>query len=210
MAIPAAATLSVKTCSRCGDQKPLDEFCRDKRNPDGRGGACLVCERTRAARVRATPERQEYMRAYGRRDRKRRPEHHRARARRLYRADPEKGRRRRRRWTAKHRDLVNERAREAYLRAWADPEKRARILERNARRRHAIEAASSPELVAAMVEMYALPCTYCGATEDIEIDHIYPLARGGKHERRNLTPACGFCNRSKKDRLLSEWLGVVV
>lgn len=150
------------------------------------------------------------MQAYGARHRAENPEYHRARGRRLYWTDPEKARRRKREWDAKHRDLVNQRAREAYRRAWADPDKRARMLERNARRRHQIEAASTPELVAAMAEMYEMPCAYCGATADIQIDHIYPLSRGGKHELRNLAPACGFCNRSKKDRLLSEWLGAYV
>ena len=79
------------------------------------------------------------------------------------------------------------------------------MLERNHRRRMTVAAASNPELVAHMARLYQMPCTYCGATENIEIDHVVPLARGGKHEASNLAPACGFCNRSKKDRPLSEW-----
>ncbi|MBT2412687.1 HNH endonuclease [Streptomyces sp. ISL-12] len=39
-----------------------------------------------------------------------------------------------------------------------------------------------------------------------EVDHIRPLARGGLHEWPNLAPACAWCNRSKGDRDVIEWL----
>lgn len=39
------------------------------------------------------------------------------------------------------------------------------------------------------------------------VDHIKPLARGGKHEIENLAPACLPCNCSKGTKLLSEWSG---
>jgi 5-methylcytosine-specific restriction endonuclease McrA len=52
-------------------------------------------------------------------------------------------------------------------------------------------------------------CTYCGEqfdANDLEIDHIVPLRRGGAHRLSNLTPACSPCNGSKKDRpLMFEW-----
>jgi 5-methylcytosine-specific restriction endonuclease McrA len=47
-------------------------------------------------------------------------------------------------------------------------------------------------------------CVYCGARADAA-DHVYPLSRGGLDVRENLAPACKPCNRSKKDRLLTEW-----
>lgn len=49
-------------------------------------------------------------------------------------------------------------------------------------------------------------CVYCGEPADT-LDHLEPLARGGIHSVSNLVPACGTCNRSKKDKLLSEWSG---
>lgn len=36
------------------------------------------------------------------------------------------------------------------------------------------------------------------------IDHIIPLARGGKHIMQNLQCACGMCNSNKRDLLYSE------
>jgi len=49
-------------------------------------------------------------------------------------------------------------------------------------------------------------CTYCGERgRSLECDHIFPVARGGRHTDDNLTTACRPCNRSKRDKLLSEW-----
>lgn len=50
-------------------------------------------------------------------------------------------------------------------------------------------------------------CYYCGdAKGPYEVDHIRPLARGGKHERGNLVVACIGCNRDKGMKLLHEWI----
>jgi hypothetical protein len=52
-------------------------------------------------------------------------------------------------------------------------------------------------------------CWYCGkpvADADFEIDHIVPVARGGRSYLRNLAACCGDCNESKSDQLVEEWL----
>lgn len=49
-------------------------------------------------------------------------------------------------------------------------------------------------------------CQYCGDRgRRLECDHIVPVARGGGHEDANLTTACFPCNRSKRDKLVTEW-----
>ena len=40
-------------------------------------------------------------------------------------------------------------------------------------------------------------CFYCGATDEIGIDHAIPLYRQGPNTRENLVPCCGPCNRRK-------------
>lgn len=51
-------------------------------------------------------------------------------------------------------------------------------------------------------------CRYCGATGvRLECDHVVPVAKGGGHNDENLATACFDCNRSKRDKLLSEWIG---
>lgn len=57
-------------------------------------------------------------------------------------------------------------------------------------------------------------CAYCHQTfhpSDCDTDHIIPISRpeiGGVHALHNLTIACEWCNRSKKDRTVEEWNAV--
>lgn len=51
-------------------------------------------------------------------------------------------------------------------------------------------------------------CHYCGrhvGKEDLTMDHIVPLIRGGKSTKNNLVPACKECNNKKKYLLPMEW-----
>lgn len=51
-------------------------------------------------------------------------------------------------------------------------------------------------------------CYYCGKRvppDQLTMDHLIPLARGGKSERHNLVPACKECNNKKKYLLPTEW-----
>lgn len=53
--------------------------------------------------------------------------------------------------------------------------------------------------------LYKSPCTYCGSYDKISLDHVMPLARGGRHTKGNIVPACFSCNSSKKNKTLTEW-----
>lgn len=51
-------------------------------------------------------------------------------------------------------------------------------------------------------------CHYCnGAVSPAELtmDHVVPIARGGKSTKGNLVPACKMCNNKKKQLLPMEW-----
>ncbi len=51
-------------------------------------------------------------------------------------------------------------------------------------------------------------CWYCKrrvGPEMLTMDHVVPLARGGKTTRGNLVPACKECNNRKKNLLPMEW-----
>jgi len=51
-------------------------------------------------------------------------------------------------------------------------------------------------------------CYYCNASfppKELTMDHIIPLARGGKSEKFNLVPCCKACNTKKKQLLPIEW-----
>ncbi len=51
-------------------------------------------------------------------------------------------------------------------------------------------------------------CYYCGravAARDLTMDHIVPIARGGRSTKGNLVPSCKDCNSKKKQLLPMEW-----
>ncbi len=51
-------------------------------------------------------------------------------------------------------------------------------------------------------------CYYCGRRfkpSELTMDHLIPLARGGRSVRDNLVPACKECNTKKKYMLPWEW-----
>lgn len=48
-------------------------------------------------------------------------------------------------------------------------------------------------------------CINCGIDENIEMDHIIPLSKGGAHHIDNIQPLCRSCNASKGSKL--QWAG---
>lgn len=51
-------------------------------------------------------------------------------------------------------------------------------------------------------------CHYCNRTfppQELSMDHIVPIIRGGKSTRGNIVPACKECNSRKKYLLPIEW-----
>lgn len=51
-------------------------------------------------------------------------------------------------------------------------------------------------------------CYYCGTDiqpEELTMDHVVPIIRGGRSTRGNVVPACKTCNNKKKYLLPLEW-----
>jgi len=51
-------------------------------------------------------------------------------------------------------------------------------------------------------------CHYCGQSappKALTMDHIVPIARGGRSTKSNVVPACKACNNAKKQLLPMEW-----
>jgi 5-methylcytosine-specific restriction endonuclease McrA len=235
-AAPETANVAyVKQCTKCGKEKPLGDYNRYKRSPDGRQSRCRDCVNAYArAKYAEDPtlyvETRQAWDAANREKRRGYVKKHRD-------ADPERARRQTRESLRKMREANPDYYRDWYQRnieqrradsrlamrqfrkerpeAAEATRQRYRLKNREAIRqrkreiRHARRACvtHSADLAELMAELVKLPCLYCGDTKNITIDHIVPLARGGKHEANNLAPACRRCNSSKCDRLLSEWPG---
>ena len=57
-------------------------------------------------------------------------------------------------------------------------------------------------------KLAACSCYYCSGhfkPKDLTMDHIVPLARGGRSTKDNLVACCKECNTKKKTLLPMEW-----
>lgn len=141
---------------------------------------------------RVYPLRKEHHLEQGRLDRKKHPERCKAAARKWQRANRDKCRLYEARYFAKTPGLRTE---------------------KNNRRRVRVLAAKTDGTAKAFIRSVRstryLPCAYCGTIifgKAAHIDHVMPLSRGGNHTADNLCAACEFCNCSKCDRTLTEWI----
>ena len=48
-------------------------------------------------------------------------------------------------------------------------------------------------------------CVYCGATENLSVDHLFPRIKGGADNVENLVCSCKSCNSSKGKKDLMVW-----
>ncbi len=62
-----------------------------------------------------------------------------------------------------------------------------------------VEREFIPEAIRSDV-LLAGECAHCGAIENLEVDHIEPITRGGTNHRDNLQALCSTCNRRKGNR----------
>ncbi len=123
-------------------------------------------------------------------------------ARKKYYENLDESRRRGREWRAKHPES---------RRKWHKKNPSAKRLyyhKRRARLHDSFSPGVTPAEWSAICKRFTVfgvtLCAYCprpGTT----IDHVIPIARGGRDEPANVVPCCVSCNSSKCDKLLDEW-----
>lgn len=172
-----------KTCYTCKIAKPINEFGIHRNRSDGIDSYCLECRRkARAAyRQRCKDAIKSQQAANYKNNRNARLTYAKQNAKPY---DSEMAEIRKR-WRNKNKALMA-----AY--------QRARTAAKKGNGRYAITRKD-------LQKLYAQPCIYCGSKQNIEIDHVIPIARGGTHGIGNLTSACRKCNRSRQDKLIMEW-----
>ena len=163
----------MKICSKCGIEKPLDEFINDYRLKSGKGAKCVLCvfEYNKARRLNGlvkppSEERRQYQREY---DKK---------------------------WAKANRHKKRE-----SFKKWAESNPVKRKLG-NMNRRFTIKNDRYEITPKEMKALRHSACAVCASKEQIEIDHIIPLAKGGRHSIGNLQALCAKCNRSKGAKFL--------
>lgn len=213
--------MNEKTCTKCGQTKPLSEYRTMKLGLFGRGSVCKECvnlwsrgyreahrEEDAAKRLLHKDEKKEYdkrryladvdkSKAERRETYRKRADYYcqKAKEYRLL-ADPKELRATKRKWEEEHREQVNQRGA-----AWkrSHPEK----VREATRRRRAIKRAVSDghyteKEWGELLVKYGNKCLCCGKDDTkLERDHVIPLVERGPDTIDNIQPLCRTCNAKK-------------
>lgn len=52
-----------------------------------------------------------------------------------------------------------------------------------------------------ILEKFKYKCNHCGAVDKLEVDHIIPLSKGGRHDEDNMQILCKTCNLKKRNHI---------
>ena len=201
-----------KACTKCKANLPLTSFYKCSKNKSGLMGACKTCSKLAVKQSQAkNPEHYKAKKVqWGKANKDRKLELQRK----YYAQDPEKFRQRSRdygnqnkAWRAEKNRKYKEANKERLLatqkqRRKNNPEK---VFSGNhVRRQRMADNGLFVITKKDFVRLMSSPCLYCGG-KTVEIDHIIPLSRGGRHSIGNLAPSCGPCNRSKSNKFVTEF-----
>ncbi len=174
----------MKRCTKCGQDKPLDDFAdRSERGAGAKKSRCREClaQAQKDRRKANLDEVREYERAW--------------RA-----ANSEKVWASQKRWRDNNRETYNDTVKR-WRRRHPD-----RYSEARDRYRASRSQAETLDVSRAEIDrIRASACFVCGTRDEIQVDHIVPLSRGGRHSIGNLQPLCAKHNAQKGAKLLVEF-----
>lgn len=173
-------TEGTKYCTGCLKDKPVSEFYKNKKSPDGLKYHCADCARAE----------------YQKRDKAR----ERANRRRWSERNREKELKRRARYRERHREKIREKRR-IYSRQNRDKQLE-RTMRRNARKRAARVGRVSYKRIWERDQGICYICGLKVERESCHFDHIVPLAKGGAHSESNIAVTHSWCNQQKGAKLV--------
>lgn len=208
------ATPACKTCTKCRETKPLNEFGRDKNRRDGLNPWCKACNRANVKRYNAAHR--DEINAKRKAQYAAEPELYKRRVREYARRNSEVVRAGKRRYYQENRDRVRaymaeyyrrdpQRCRDISARAKAKKPEHYRMVAaacaavRRARLRAVQQVPFTTEQMAQRLAYHGNRCWMCGAP-GTTVDHVKPIIAGGPNMLANLRPACRPCNSGKAGR----------
>jgi len=175
----------VKICSKCNIEQPTENFDKGKSRKDGLHHWCKTCHKEyyKANRERiaeyydANRERKaEYDKEHYKANRERKLEHYKA-----------------------NRERNLSYAKEYYKTPSGKAARKNANYKRRAKNKEAL-GKITPAVVEHLYRLYPR-CLCCGTEDNLSIDHIIPLSKGGSNHLDNLQVLCRSCNSSKKTQV---------
>ena len=187
-----------KACSRCKQILPYEAFNKKSSAPTGLNSACRDC--ANAMKRDMTPEQRERKNAKNRKYRADNPEAVKATNRKQYENKREERIAYANDWINKNRNKhANYQKRNAYKhRARNAAYARARRTRIKLNGTYYISLKETKNLL-------SQKCFYCQSFENMTIDHVIPIDKGGRDSIGNLVPACKSCNSSKGNLFITQW-----
>jgi 5-methylcytosine-specific restriction endonuclease McrA len=176
-----------KHCPRCLETKPVADFHKDKSRKDGLFCYCKACN------VR-------HVKAWQQQNNERVNAGHRKNYAKNLEASREARRVRVRRWYAKHAESQKLRAAE-YRKAKPEIKRLSQSKRRALQRGNGVFVVTQRDVM----RLLRAPCAACGSLTNQTIDHVIPIALGGRHSIGNLQTLCFSCNSSKHTKIMSQW-----
>lgn len=203
--------MGMKVCSRCGVEKPVTEFYKQKTGKDGLMGWCKVCTKqyrsdnkqhyqiiNKAKYEYESDILKEYQRKYNEEHKEERVKY----AKKYKSVNTEKIISARQAYYDKNKIQLSK-----YHKEWAKSnpvlaktyghKRRAKIRE--------LPSTMTPESWNKALNYFGNKCCYCGKQLPLSQEHFIPVTKGGSYSEDNIIPACTSCNTSKRDRLFSDW-----
>ena len=193
---------TVKTCVKCGQGKPLEEYARDRSRKDGLHPYCKACMRIGREKEK-TPDQIEAERQYQREYAKTHSSEKVEKSRRYVQEHADKVRAYQAQYRERNRETALQYARQ-YNRAryQSDPSEYLAKWHRRQARKRQNGGAFTAEEWRALCEWFGNTCLACGASAKLTVDHVIPLINGGRNGIENIQPLCPHCNYSKQDKAL--------
>lgn len=174
-----------KVCTKCEQWKPLSDFHKEKRCPDGFRPDCKSCRQAYNKQHYAN-NKEHFKEVRARWYESHRDEH---RERVLSKRDPKAHAERTRMWAQTPEGKLKKRENQAVRRTEKGSYRDARGLGR---------------FFKDVLERDGMICHICKgeipSLDDLHFDHVIPISKGGTHDLDNIRPAHALCNRHKAAR----------
>lgn len=188
----------MKHCTKCKQDKDVNDFSKNKSKPDGRATECKLCVKQYNTKYREEHknENREYLKEYRQVNKLSLDE-----KKKEYVANNKVSHlKRQHNWYIKNVDTIKARTSQYQK---DHPEQYQMYNNRRLARKKTVVVEKFDHQD--IISKYGSKCVYCGRAFT-HIDHYVPLSKGGSHTLENVRPSCEMCNLTKSNKLPEDFL----